>query len=114
MRDRQFRKNLVRNVTVSATLVSKPTISAGSFSRLYAKPVLWVNVPSCDIRGRNVLAPMRCRPSDTAPRYLDLEAATVYVELERQQIDMRDVHPPKMRIRAREAAFAEHWQYGGL
>ena len=84
MRDRQFRKNLVRNVTVSATLVSKPTVSAGSFARLYAKPIVWVNVPSCDIGGRNVLTPVRCCPSDTAPRYLNLEAATVYIELERQ------------------------------
>jgi hypothetical protein len=84
MRDRQFRKNLARNITVSATLVSKPTVSAGSLSRLYAKPIVGVDVPSCDIRGRNVLAPVRCCPSDTAPRYLNLEAATVYVELERQ------------------------------
>jgi hypothetical protein len=84
MRDRQFRKNLVRNVTVSATLVSKPTVRAGSSARLYAKPIVGVNVPSCDVRRRNVLTPVRCRPADTAPRYLDLEAATVYVELERQ------------------------------
>jgi hypothetical protein len=84
MRDRQFRKNLVRNVTVSTTLVSKPTVSAGSFTRLYAKTIVGVNVPSPDIRRRNVLTPVRCCSSDTAPRYLDLEAATVYVELERQ------------------------------
>jgi hypothetical protein len=84
MRDRQLRENLVRNVTVSATLVSKPTVSAGSFARLYAKPIVGVNVPSCDISRRNVLTPVRCCPSDTAPRYLNLEAATVYVELERQ------------------------------
>jgi hypothetical protein len=114
MRDRHFRKNLVRNVTVSATLVSKPTVSAGSLAGLYAKPIVWVNVPSCDIRRRNVLPPVRRCPSDTAPRYLNLEAATIYVELERQQIDVRDVHPPKVRIRAREATFAEHWHYGGL
>jgi hypothetical protein len=84
MRDRQFRKNLVRNVTVSATLVSKPTVRAGSSARLYAKPIVGVNVPSCDVRRRNVFTPVRCCPADTAPRYLDLEAATVYVELERQ------------------------------
>ena len=84
MRDWQFRENLVRNVIVSATLVSKPTVSAGSFARLYAKPIVGVNVPSCDIRRRNVFTRVRCCPSDTAPRYLNLEAATVYVELERQ------------------------------
>jgi hypothetical protein len=114
VRDRQFRKNLVGNVTVSATLISKPTVGAGSFARLYAKPIVGVNVPSCDIGRRNVLAPVRCCPPDTAPRYLNLESATVYVELEREQIDVRDVHAPKVRIRAREAAFAEHWHYGGL
>jgi hypothetical protein len=84
MRHRQFCKNLVRNVTISATLVSKPTVSAGPFARLYAKPIVGVNVPSCDIRRRNVLTPVRCCSSDTAPRYLNLEAATVHVELERQ------------------------------
>jgi hypothetical protein len=114
MRDRQFRKNLVRNVNESAALVSKPTISAGSFARLYAKPIVGVNVPSCDIRRRDVLTPVCCCPSDAAPSYFDLETATVYVELERQQIDVRDVHPPKVRIRVREATFAEHWHYGGL
>jgi hypothetical protein len=84
MRNRQFRKNLARNVIVSATLVSKPTISTGSFAGLYAKPIVRVNVPSCDIRRRNVLTPVRCCPSDTAPRYLYLKAAAIYVELERQ------------------------------
>jgi hypothetical protein len=84
MRDRQFRKDLIRNITISTTLVSKPTASAGSFARLYAKPTVRVNVPSCDLGRRNVLAPVRCRPSDTAPRYLNLKAATIYVELERQ------------------------------
>ena len=84
MRDRQFRKNLIRNITVSTTLVSKPTVSAGSFARLYATPIVGVNVPSCDIRRRNVLTPVRCCPSDTAPSYLNLEAAAVYVELECQ------------------------------
>jgi hypothetical protein len=114
MRDRQVCKNLVRNVSVSAALVSKPTVSAGSFAGLDAKPIIRVNVPSFDIGRRNVFARVRCRPSDTAPRYLNLEAATVYVELERQQIDMCDMHPPKMRIRAREATFAKHWHYGCL
>jgi hypothetical protein len=84
MRDRQFRKNLVRNFAKSATLVSKPTVGAGSFARLYAKTMVGVNVPSRDIRRRNVLTPVRCCPSDTAPRYLNLEATTVDVELERQ------------------------------
>ena len=84
MRDRQFRKNLIRNITVSTALVSKPTVSAGSFARLYAKPIVRVNVPSCDIRRRNVPTPVCCYPSDTAPRYLNLEATTIYVELERQ------------------------------
>jgi hypothetical protein len=50
MRDRQFRKNLVRNFAKSATLVSKPTVSARSFARLYAKTIVGVNVPSRDIR----------------------------------------------------------------
>jgi hypothetical protein len=114
MRDRQFRKNLVRNVSVSAALVSKPTVSARSFARFYAKPVVGANVPSFDVRRRNVLTRVRCRPSDAAPRYLNLEAATIYVKLERQQIDMCDVHPPKVGIRAREATFTEHGHYGGL
>ena len=84
MRDRQFRKNLVRDVAVSATFVSKPTVSAGSLARFYAKPIVGVNVQNCDMGGRNMLTPVRCCPPDTAPRYLNLEAATVYVELERQ------------------------------
>ena len=84
MRDWQFRENLVRNVSISATLVSKPTVRAGSFARLYAKPVVGVNIPSFDVRRRNVSTPARRCPSDTAPRYLNLEAATVYVELEHQ------------------------------
>jgi hypothetical protein len=84
MRNRQFRKDLAREVIVSAILVSKPTISAGPFTGFYAKPIVGVNVPSCDIRGRNVLTPVRCCPSDTAPSYLNLEATAIYVELERQ------------------------------
>ena len=84
MRERQFQKNLIRNIIVPTALVSKPTVGAGPFARLYAKPVVGVNVPRCDIRRRNVLAPVRCCPSDTAPTYLNLEAATVDVELERQ------------------------------
>ena len=84
MRDRQFRKNLVRDVTVSATLESKPTVSAGSFGRLYAKPVVGMNVASSDFRRRNVFTPLRCYSADTAPRYLNYKADTVYVELERQ------------------------------
>jgi hypothetical protein len=84
MRDRQLRKNLVRNVSVSAALVSKPTVSARSFARLYAKPIVRVNVPSFDIGRRNVFSRVRCCPSDTAPRYLNLETAAVYIELERQ------------------------------
>ncbi len=114
MCDRQFRKNLVRDVTVSAILESKPTVSARSFARLYAKPIIGMNVPSSDLRCRNVFTEVRCCPADTAPRYLNQEAAPVYVELERQQFDVRDVHPPKVRIRAREAAFAEHWHDGSL
>jgi hypothetical protein len=84
MRDRQFRKNFVRDVIVSATLESKPTVSAGSFGRLYTKPVVGMNVASSDLRRRNVFTPLSCYPADTTPRYFNYEADTVYVELERQ------------------------------
>jgi hypothetical protein len=84
MRDRQFRKNFVRDVIVSATLESKPTVRAGSFGRLYAKAVVGRHVASSDLRRRNVFTPLRCYPADTAFRYLNYEADTVYVELERQ------------------------------
>ena len=114
MRDRQFRKNLVRDVIISAILEAKPTVSTGSFARRYAKPIVGMNVPSSDLGCRNVFTPMRCCPADTAPGNLDQEAAAVYVELEHQQIDVRDMHPPKVRIRAREAGFAERRHYGSL
>ena len=114
MRDRQFRENFVRDVIVSATLESKPTVSAESFARLYADPVVGMNVASPDLSRRNVFTPLRCYPADAASGYFNYEADTVYVELERQQIDVRDVHPPKVGIQTRETAFAEHWHYGSF
>jgi hypothetical protein len=114
MCDRQLLKHLVRDVVVSTTLVSKPVAGAGSITRLYLKSIIGMKVPNSDLRRRNVFARLRCYPADAAPGDLDQEAATVYIELECQQIDMGDVRTPKVRIRAREAAFAENWHDGGL
>src|ERR1700744_3985041 len=108
MCDRQFRKHLARNLIVSATLVSKPTVSAGSFARLDAKPIVGVNVPCGDLRRRNVLTAIGCCPPNPAPSNLNEEATAIDIELERQQINVRDVQPPKIRVRPREATLAQH------
>jgi hypothetical protein len=84
MRVGQFPKHLVRDVGVAATLVSKPIFGAGSFARLYPKALFGMNVPNPDLGRWNVFAQLRRYSADAASRYLDEEAATVYIELERQ------------------------------
>lgn len=112
MRDRQYRKNLVGHLPVSATFESKPTVSAMTFARLNAKPLVRVNVPSSNLGGRNVFTRGRRYSTDTAPSYFNHEPATVYVKLKRQQVDVCDVHPPQIGIGSGEAEFAEHRHYG--
>ncbi len=84
MRGRQFLKHLVRDIAVSATLVSEPVAGAGSITRLYLKSIIGMKVPNFDLGRRNVFARLRCYPSDPAPGDLDQETATVYIELECQ------------------------------
>jgi hypothetical protein len=84
MRERQLGKNLFGDVIVSAIVESKPTGGSWSLATLNSKPIVGMNVPSSNLRGRNVSTPVASYTANAASTYLNQEPAAAYVELERQ------------------------------
>lgn len=80
-------EDLFRYLTVFAALKSKPSISSRSLLHFQAKAIIWMQIPRRDLCGWHMLAPVSGDALDLTTANLHDKATTVFVELNRQQID---------------------------
>src|SRR5258708_17137073 len=74
-----------------------------------SRAFLWMHVPRRDFVRRDFLAPRGCHAFGSAPGNLDHEAATVSVELDRQQIDLIIPEPAEVWERTFKPSFSQGW-----